>query len=130
MIVFRNGWNFNLTIYEHLIMSHMAVQNCILVGNGRDWPVAIIEIRSEFSTEEEKGNNDILESIWSRIKEANKLAISTGQLRRDRLIFAKKEKSFALTGKGTVQRKATIKMYKDEIDELYKSVGSEEGFKV
>jgi len=110
-------------------MSHVAVQDCVLVGNGRDWPVTIIEIRSEISTEEEKGNNDVLESIWSRIKEANKLAISTGQLRRDRLIFAKKEKSFALTGKGTVQRKATIKMYKDEIDELYKCTGSEEGFK-
>jgi hypothetical protein len=129
IIVSRSGWNFNPTIHEHLITSHTAVQNCILVGAGRDWLVAVIEMRSEFYTEEEEGKMYILELLWPKIKEANELADSTGQLRRDCIMFAKKEKPFAIAGKGTVQRKATMKMYKDEIDELYKSIDTEGGSK-
>jgi hypothetical protein len=123
IIIFRGGWSFNPTNHENLIMSHAAVQNCILVGNGRDRPLAIIEIRPEFYTEEEKEKKDMLESIWPKIQEANRLVESTGPLGRDSIVFAKKEKPFVIAGKGTVQRRAMVKMYNVEIEETYDSIG-------
>lgn len=119
MIVFRNGWNFSPIIHEHFITSHPAVQNCVLVGTGRDNPAAIIELTSESYTEEVEGKRRVLEAIWPKVREANNYADTTGQLTEDYIIFAKKEKPFKVTGKGTVSRKATVKIYEPEIEDLY-----------
>lgn len=123
MIVFKSGWNFNPTIHEQLITSHPVVNNCVLIGTGRNIPAAIVELRSEFYTEEENKKQELLVALAPKIDEANSYADTTGQLRRDCIIFAKKEKPFAIAGKGTVQRKATVTMYETEIDQLYNSVG-------
>lgn len=126
MIVFKTGWNFNPTIHEHLITSHPAVRYCVLVGTGRDVPAAIIELRSEYYTKEEAGQQKVLEAIWPKVEEANSYADTTGQLRRDYIIFATKEKPFAIAGKGTVQKKATITLYETEIEQLYASIGKKQ----
>jgi len=39
---------------------------------------------------------------------ANRMADSTGQLDVNHIVFANPEKPFLISGKGTVQRKATI----------------------
>ena len=117
--MFRNGWNFNPIIHEQLIGNHPAIQNCILVGTGQDKPAAIIELQSEAYTEEVKAQNALLESLWPTIAQANSLADTSGRLEKDYIIFAKKEKPFKITGKGTVQRKATLKKYESETNALY-----------
>ncbi|ORY14412.1 hypothetical protein BCR34DRAFT_646399 [Clohesyomyces aquaticus] len=127
MIVFRSGWNFNPIIHEQFIGSHPAVQNCVLVGNGKDRPAAIIELKSDAYAEEEEGKGRLLDAIWPRIKEANRVADTAGQLRREYIIFGKKEKPFAIAGEGTVQRQATVKKYSPEIEELYTALGKESG---
>ncbi|KAF2470039.1 acetyl-CoA synthetase-like protein [Lindgomyces ingoldianus] len=119
MIVFQSGGNFNPIMHQQLISSHPAVQNCILLGNGRCKPAAIIELRSEFYTEEEEGKKTVLEAIWPKVEEANALADTIGQLGKEYIIFGKKERPFAIGGKGTVQKKATIRKYELEIEELY-----------
>jgi hypothetical protein len=122
MIVFRNGWNFNPSIHQQLILSHPAVQNCVLVGTGMDKPAAIIELVSNYYTEaDDRQRKALLDDIWPKIDEANKLADTTGQLGKDYVIFAKKDKPFSIAGKGTVQRRATIQKYIQEIEELYRT---------
>ncbi|KAF2182104.1 acetyl-CoA synthetase-like protein [Zopfia rhizophila CBS 207.26] len=130
MIIFRSGWNFNPIVHEQLITSHPAVQNCILVGTEKDKPAAIIELRSEFYTEEEDRKKAVVEMIWPKIEEANRLADTAGQLGPQYIIFGRKEKPFAITGKGTVQRKATVKMYEQEIETLYAWLGNDTDGKV
>ena len=123
MIVFRTGWNFNPVIHEHLITSHFAVQHCVLVGTRRDRPAAIIELRSEVYTEDPEEQKRAIDAIWPKIQEANSYADTTGQLEKEYIMFSKREKPFKISGKGTVQRKATVDLYESEIDELYLKVG-------
>lgn len=125
MIVLRNGWNFNPIIHERSIMSHPCVQNCILVGTGRDKPAAIIELKSESYTEEEMAQRHVLGAIWPNIQEANRAVDVMGQLGHDYIIFAKKNKPFKIAVHGTVRRKSTGKMYEFEIEELYARLNRE-----
>lgn len=118
LIVFRSGNNFNPVIHEHLITSHPAVQHCMLVGTKKDKPAAIIELRSDVYTEDEEEQQHAINAIWPNIQKANSYADATEQLGKDYIIFSKKEKPFKISGKGTVQRKATVKLYKSEIDDL------------
>ncbi|KAJ4351706.1 uncharacterized protein N0V89_007049 [Didymosphaeria variabile] len=122
MIVFRSGWNFNPTKHEVLISSHGMVQHCILIGTGRDTPVAIIELRQEYSSDPEGARKAILAELGPKIDEANRAADTTGQLSKDAIILAKREKPCVISGKGTVQRKATVALYQREIEELYASL--------
>ncbi|KAF2122675.1 hypothetical protein BDV96DRAFT_608614 [Lophiotrema nucula] len=122
MIVLKNGWNVNPIVHEQLITNHPAVQNCVLVGRGQDKPAAIIELRSDYYTEEKERQKSVAEAIWPNIDKANSVAATPDQLDRHHIIFAKKEKPFAIASKGTVQRKATVRMYEQEIAELYASM--------
>ena len=125
MIVLRNGWNFNPMQHEMLINSHRMVQHCMLVGTGKDVPAAIVELHPHLVAEPEATRLAMIAEIWPKVEEANSVADTTGQLGRDYIIFAKKEKPFAIGGKGTVQRKATLARYSQEIEELYTGLGKQ-----
>lgn len=127
MIVFKSGWNFNPTKHETIICSHRLVRHCILVGTGRELPAAIIELRTEPSEDTDGLRQAILAELKPKIDEANSFADTSGQLREEAIIFAKQEKPFAIAGKGTVQRSATVALYNREIDELYASLGMGRG---
>ncbi|KAF2034777.1 acetyl-CoA synthetase-like protein [Setomelanomma holmii] len=127
LIVFQSGWNFNPIIHEDHIRSHPSVQNCILVGTGRHKAAAIVELGPNAYTEEVEGQKRLLEGIWPKIEEANRFADTTGQLEKDLILFAKKERPFAMTGKGSIQRKATEKLYEPEINELFASIKDQYG---
>ncbi|KAF2015128.1 acetyl-CoA synthetase-like protein [Aaosphaeria arxii CBS 175.79] len=123
MIIFKNGWNFNPLIHEQLIMAHTAVENCVLVGTGRDKPAAIIKLSKEYYTEDREALEDLLDDIWENVEQANELADTAGQLEQEYVIWARNDKPFLIAGKGTVQRKATIELYEHEVDELYRIRG-------
>ncbi|KAF2710147.1 acetyl-CoA synthetase-like protein [Pleomassaria siparia CBS 279.74] len=95
-----NGWNFNPTIHEHLITSHPTVHNRILVGTGRDRPVAVVELRPEFYTEDEKGRNRLLDFLWSKINEANNEADSMGPAGTRSCSIRDREKAVCEGGEG------------------------------
>jgi hypothetical protein len=123
MVVFRSGQNFNPRGHELTLGSHAWVQHCILVGTGKDMAAAIIELRPEFSADP-GARQALLAELAPKIDEANSLTNTARSLRKDAVIFAKREKPFAIAAKGTVQRKATVALYQREIDELYTLIGS------
>ena len=77
-------------------------------------------MKSEYYTEEEERQQAILADLWPKIAEANSMADTTGQLQNEYVIFAKKERPFSIAGKGTVQRKKTVKRYEPDIEQLYR----------
>lgn len=123
MIVLKSGLMFSPIVHEQLIGSHDAVQRCMLVGMGRHRPAAVIELTDQYA---DQGKREILTLLAPAIEKANELSDVAGRLRLDCIIFAKKGKPFALGGKGTVQRAATMALYRDEIERLYSEVGGAE----
>jgi hypothetical protein len=122
IIVLRNGSKFNPMLHERMIATHPKVHSCMLVGTGKDKPAAIIELHSQYYTEDSLAQRALTKDIWPHANKANDVADTYGQLEQRYVIFAKREKPFEIGLKGTVQRYATTRLYGKEIEELYTSI--------
>lgn len=127
IIVLSNGEKFNPTAMESILVSHPDVRGALVVGQGRFTPAAILEFKDELArklvTAEERAR--IIDEIWPYIMQANKSAPGHAQLARDSIIFNKAGKPFLRAAKGTIQRKATVKLYEAEIEERYQDDNKE-----
>ncbi|KAF8857823.1 acetyl-CoA synthetase-like protein [Acephala macrosclerotiorum] len=128
VIVLSNGEKLNPTNMEVTLREHPAVKGALVVGQSRFVPAAIIEFKDEISqslTSPEKKASYLEDEIWPYAMKTNESAPAHAQLSLNRLILCVFDKPFARAGKGTMQRGATVKMYADEIDEIYRR--SDEG---
>ncbi|KAL8949236.1 MAG: hypothetical protein Q9222_004635 [Ikaeria aurantiellina] len=118
MIVLSTGENVNPLSMEGIINSHPEVASALMAGQGRRRTSLLIEPKEKYMSFEEK-NNQWLDSIWPTIEDANKLCFAHGRISRDLVIFTSEEKPMRRAGKGTIQRRDTVKQYKMELDEAY-----------
>ena len=122
IIVFKNGSNFNPMLHERTIAAHPKVHACLLVGTGKDKPAAIIELHPKYYTEDVLMQKALVREIWPQASKANDVADTFGQLEQRYVMFARKDKPLEMGLKGTVQRCATIRLYAQEIEDLYTSI--------
>lgn len=122
VIVLSNGEKLNPTSMESALVGHLGVRGALVVGQARFAPAAIIELEDELAAKLQggEGRQEMIDAIWPYVVDANKSAPAHAQLSRDMIMFAKPGKPFLRLAKGTVQRKTTVKLYEEEIEELYK----------
>ncbi|RYC58014.1 hypothetical protein CHU98_g8197, partial [Xylaria longipes] len=120
IIVFSNGEKLNPVSIEGIVSDHPEINGAIVAGEGRFQPSLILEPVSYPKDESEA--QELIDRVWPLVIVANKQTVAHGQIGRDFIMLASPEKPFHRAGKGTIQRPATIKLYKDEIDELYQKV--------
>ncbi|KAF6798187.1 male sterility protein [Colletotrichum sojae] len=118
-----NGEKLNPSDMEDIILGHPDVRNALIVGAWKFQPALMIEPMTYPKTEEQ--TDDLIDRIMPVVAEANKtigrLKATHGRIVRHLIMIAKPEKPFLLADKGTVKRAATVKLYHDEIEELYKN---------
>ncbi|KAK4195711.1 hypothetical protein QBC40DRAFT_18157 [Triangularia verruculosa] len=117
IIVFSNGEKLNPIDIEATMMDHPRIKGAVVVGSGRFQPALILE-----PTEYPADEHDFLDSVWPLVVKANKQTVAHGQIGRQFVALSNPQKPFLRAGKGTIQRVATVKMYKDEIDKIYRHV--------
>lgn len=117
IIVFSNGEKLNPIDIETTMMNHPKIKGALVVGSGRFQPALILE-PAEHPADEKK----FLDSVWPLVVKANKQTVAHGQIGRQFLALSNPKKPFLRAGKGTIQRVGTMKMYNDEIDQIYKHV--------
>ena len=66
-------------------------------------------------------NNELFDSIWAKVEEANAMVTIKSRLSRNDVAFADDKMPFVRTDKGTVKRHATLVLYTDTIERFYKS---------
>ncbi|KAI5919189.1 hypothetical protein F4810DRAFT_724876 [Camillea tinctor] len=121
IIVFSNGEKLNPVTIEQIVEGHPKVKGAIVVGSNRFQPALIVEPTSFPKTEEEK--KEYLDSVFEFVKQANKETVAHGQIGRQFVVLSNPEKPFLRAGKGTIQKAGTVKLYHDEIDEIYEQAG-------
>ncbi|KAI0533535.1 acetyl-CoA synthetase-like protein [Xylaria digitata] len=117
VIILSHGEKINPISNEDLISSHPLLSSAMYVGNRRPQPAAILEL-----AERPLGaldDNQIIESVWPLIEQANASSPSHGQLHRSHLIIADASKKFLRTTKGTLKRLQTVQLFEQEIRDLY-----------
>lgn len=117
IIVFNNGEKLNPVTIEEIVGDHPLLKGAMVVGTQRFQAGLIIEPQSYPQTEEEK--RALLDSAWPLVEKANEETVQHGRISRDMVVLSNPDKPFLRAGKGTVQRAMTVKLYDDDIKQMY-----------
>jgi thioester reductase-like protein len=121
LIVLSNGEKINPIPLENIIRSHPLVRGALVVGEYRFSPSLLLEMENDSIPKAETESHAILDSIWSTVQEANKIAPGFSKIPKSLILFSTAEKPFLRAGKGTIQRQLTVKSYAKELDHMYSS---------
>jgi hypothetical protein len=119
ILVLSTGSNVNPLVTEGVLLTHPKVVSALLVGEGRSETAWLIEVCDP--PQNIQDSQALVEELWSTIEKANDevhVRIDC-KVRRSNIIFVTKEKPMLRAAKGTIQRKATIYAYREELDALY-----------
>ncbi|KAI0508876.1 hypothetical protein F5B22DRAFT_378949 [Xylaria bambusicola] len=121
IIVFSTGEKLNPVTIEEIVSDHPDLKGALVAGTGRFQPCLLLEPVSQPKNETEA--QELIDRVWPLVVTANKETVAHGQIGREFVRLCPPEKPFLRAGKGTIQRAGTLKLYKDEIDELYEKAG-------
>lgn len=114
LIVLSNGYKISPLQTEAHIGMHPAINGCLVIGTGKPQAALLVELKDPSNRTEE-----LLDSIWETVQEANSQMRHKNQLLRDFIIFTEADKPFVRTDKGTVKRSATVALYANYIERFY-----------
>ncbi|RMZ43874.1 putative NRPS-like protein biosynthetic cluster [Aspergillus flavus] len=118
VIVLSNGEKFNPTDMENIVESHPLVSRAIIIGQGRFQASLLIQPNwGQWSEDQDKA--DFIDRIWPTVERANGIAPGHARVLRTKVALAKQDTPFALTPKGSVQRRQISEDYETEINALY-----------
>lgn len=124
ILVFLNGEKTNPLSMEGHIAGHPAVRSVLVVGNQRFQAALLIELLELQDVTTTKGRAQAIDGLWPIISETNRDCPAHARIDKDHILFVTPEKPMLRAGKGTVMRFATVKLYEEEIDELFKNADS------
>lgn len=117
IIALSNGEKFNPVAMEGLISAHPDVRSVLVFGQGRFQPGLLVEARKQLVTNTDRAS--LKESMWPIILQANNDCVAHGRSSKDIVLFTDPSKPFLRAGKGTVQRRLTLDLFDQEIEQLY-----------
>ena len=120
-VVFDTGGNFNPVEMEDLIQGHLLVRSVLLIGDRRTKAVLLVELtNNNLMTKAERV--DMVEKLWPIIEEGNSKCPMFARVDKSHIFFASPDKPMERAGKGTVQRRLTLDLYKQEIEDFYAEI--------
>lgn len=122
IISFSSGVNYHPGPMEKLIRAHGAVSEALVLGSGRQQPVALVELRAR---EGEFAEEDVRDEIWaSCVQRGNAIVPAHGKVSRTHIIILPAG-GFVRTMKGNVVRKQTGLRFSGAVDGVYAAFGDE-----
>lgn len=109
MLVFRSGEKFHPVDVEHFLIQHKEIEDALLIGTGKPQGALLLKLAPRVE----------LEHIWPTIEEMNTRCPAYARVSRDRLLLVHSDKPIVKTGKGTIQRKVTEDLYREELNKLF-----------
>ncbi|KAG2361461.1 putative aminoadipate reductase, partial [Suillus spraguei] len=109
---------------ESIICANPCINGAVMFGRGRSQVGILIEPRAgyEIDVDDEKQLAEFRNRVWPDIEEANNEAPAFSRIFKEMILVIRSEKPMLRVGKGTVNKKATIKLYEEEINVLYETV--------
>ncbi|KAH0578600.1 hypothetical protein H2248_003740 [Termitomyces sp. 'cryptogamus'] len=109
---------------EVIIMSNPRIGGAIIFGREHTQAGVLIELAPEVEIDftDEAQLTFVRNELWPTIDEANNVAPAFSKIFKEMILFASREKPLPRADKGTVMRKAALKLYNPEISALYNNV--------
>ncbi|KAL1663173.1 hypothetical protein GGF50DRAFT_116273 [Schizophyllum commune] len=121
---------------EGLIVTSPMVGAVMMFGYGRDEAGILVEPAPahQVDVDDDVQVAAYRNAIWPLVEEANRSAPAYSRIFKELILITRKGKPLPRTEKGTVMRRLTLQVYKDEIEKIYEVVEShaqtgEEGVK-
>ena len=126
MITLSHGHKLHITRMEWILQEHPRVNAAIVGGNGRIRPFLLIELTSGHNKLESNESDASLDEVWSAVEKANEVTRAEGLKLSKRLtIIAPGDKPFPRLLKGSLDRPNTLKVYSQEIEDMYAAYNRE-----
>lgn len=127
LILFSHGVKYRpASVEEKLQSSHPWIQNVIMWGDGHEQAVLLVELTDEGLGHFERGDQaakGFAIELDRAVAQINEEVPVIAQIAATHILFATREKPLPRTPKGTVRRREAARVYKDEIDEVYRKFG-------
>ena len=118
VVIMADAKKLNTIPYEAVIEQHPAIATALICGTGQPRPAVLVQPRQWPASEDEE--RSLVNNAWPDFEKANNAGPVFGRLIKELVVVAKQSKPMARAGgKDTVQRKRSLQLYQDEIDEAY-----------
>ncbi|KAH8432734.1 putative NRPS-like enzyme [Aspergillus melleus] len=124
VIVLSNGEKLNPVTLEMIVGSHPRVNRALLIGQSRFQTSLLVE--PKWDEEGEINEKEFIDAVWPTVQQANEAVPNYGRIAKNKIRLALRDKPFKVTPKGTTQRNAVNRDYKDEIEAIYAAADTEE----
>ncbi|EGO19943.1 hypothetical protein SERLADRAFT_418199 [Serpula lacrymans var. lacrymans S7.9] len=104
---------------ENIIMTGPFVKGALMFGREQNQAGILIETSDEIDFNDNNQIEEMKSKIWPTIEEANKGAPAFSRIFKEMILFAHPDKSLPRAAKGSIMRKASLKLYEQEIKALY-----------
>lgn len=119
VVIMADAKKLNPLPYEAVIERHPGIATALICGAGRSRPAVLVQPSQWPESEQEE--RSLIDAAWSAIEAANEAGPVYGRLIKELVVVVKQSKPMARAGgKDTVQRKRSLQLYEDEIDEAYR----------
>ncbi|KAI0657838.1 acetyl-CoA synthetase-like protein [Cubamyces menziesii] len=120
-IVLSTAENVNPVPIEGVLVQDPNIASAIMFGQQRIQMGVLIEPPSHISipTGDAQKLEEFKDLIWPTIEKANAVSPAFARIQRDMILVTSPEKPLEHTPKGTPRRGVCIKLYADEIEQLY-----------
>lgn len=119
MIISLSGMKTNPIAMEQHVASHPEVREVLMTGMYRPYAGLLIEPMTNNQLRSTAETAELIERIWPVVQEVNQLYPTDSRISKSRILFTDPQKPMHRAGKGTIQRRATMESYAEEIDALY-----------
>lgn len=125
-VYLAHGEGLHASTLEPEIERHEMVKAALVGGHGKPKPVLLVELISEAQDRVEGDETEreaLLESLEPFLSKFNAQCHQAVWLDRKLVVIVKKEKPLVRTAKGSVARVQSLKLYENEIEEVYRKAG-------
>lgn len=122
IIVFLNGEKTNpVTMEQRIVACNPSVSAVLVVGAQRFQASLLIELVADAASKvlSPADRAAFMEDVWPSISECNKECPGHARITKSHILFTHPQRPMLRTAKGTLQRSGTLRLYADEINELY-----------
>lgn len=120
VICLSNGEKVNPIGIEEAVTGHPALKGALVVGAAQFQPALILEPINHPT--DEASSQALIDQVWPLVVQANKVSASHERITREFVVLSDPAQPFLRAGKGSIQRKSTVKAYSDFITHIYQNV--------
>ncbi|KAI0502776.1 hypothetical protein F5B22DRAFT_652741 [Xylaria bambusicola] len=117
IIVFSNGEKLNPITIEQTIEGHPEIKSAVVIGSNKFQAGLLLEPTQDLTNEEKC---ELIDRVWCLVEQVNRDTVAHGRITKELITTTNRGKPFPRAGKGTIQRSNILKLYAEEIDQLYK----------